>query len=86
MQDDTEILLIDQAGKLIRISPDEIRTMGRQAQGVRLIRLDKGQMLSSVVGFKELHPRDDFEAQEGDFEMIREEAPQALIPEDDSEE
>jgi DNA gyrase subunit A len=86
VQDDTEILLIDQAGKLIRISPDEIRTMGRQAQGVRLIRLDKGQMLSSVVGFKELHPRDDFEAQEGDFEMIREEAPQALIPEDDSEE
>lgn len=58
---DTEILLIDEAGKLIRISPSEIRTMGRQAQGVRLIRLDKKQTLSAIVGFKELHPRDEGE-------------------------
>lgn len=64
IKDDTEILLIDRAGKLIRISPSEIRTMGRQAQGVRLIRLDKTQMLSSVVGFKELHPRDEEEAED----------------------
>ena len=64
IKNDTEILLIDQAGKLIRISPNEIRTMGRQAQGVRLIRLDKNQTLSSVVGFKELHPRDEEEKAE----------------------
>ena len=49
----SHVLLIDQAGKIIRLSPSEIRTMGRQAQGVRLIRLDEGQKLSSVVAFEE---------------------------------
>lgn len=49
----SNLLLIDQAGKIIRLSPKEIRTMGRQAKGVRLIRLDKGQKLSSVVAFQE---------------------------------
>jgi DNA gyrase subunit A len=51
VSDDSEILLIDKAGKIIRISPKEVRTMGRQAQGVRLIRLDDSQELSSVVAF-----------------------------------
>jgi len=47
------LLLIDEAGKIIRLSPSEIRTMGRQAKGVRLIRLDADQKLSSVVAFEE---------------------------------
>jgi DNA gyrase subunit A len=51
--ENSHVLLIDQAGKIIRLSPAEIRTMGRQAQGVRLIRLDEGQKLSSVVAFQE---------------------------------
>lgn len=51
--DHSNILLIDQAGKIIRLSPEEIRTMGRQAKGVRLIRLDEGQTLASVVAFEE---------------------------------
>lgn len=50
--ENSEILLIDVAGKIIRISPKEVRTMGRQAQGVRLIRLDQSQELSSVVAFE----------------------------------
>ncbi|MFI5333366.1 MAG: DNA gyrase subunit A, partial [Candidatus Babeliales bacterium] len=33
--ENSHILLIDLAGKIIRLSPAEIRTMGRQAQGVR---------------------------------------------------
>lgn len=52
--DNSTILLIDNAGKIIRLSPTEIRTMGRQASGVRLIRLDKGQTLASVVSFDEM--------------------------------
>lgn len=52
----SEILLIDKDGKIIRISPKEVRTMGRQAQGVRLIRLDAKQELSSVVSFTEMSP------------------------------
>ena len=51
VSDESEILLIDKAGKIIRISPKEVRTMGRQAQGVRLIRLDESQELSGVVSF-----------------------------------
>ncbi|MCK5632989.1 DNA gyrase subunit A, partial [bacterium] len=51
--DSSNILLIDQAGKIIRLSPKEIRTMGRQAKGVRLIKLDKGQTLASLVAFTE---------------------------------
>jgi DNA gyrase subunit A len=51
VDDHSHVLLIDTAGKIIRLSPTEIRTMGRQAQGVRLIRLDEGQQLASVVSF-----------------------------------
>ncbi len=51
--DTSHLLLIDEGGKIIRLSPTEIRTMGRQAKGVRLIRLDDGQKLSSVVAFDE---------------------------------
>lgn len=46
------VLLIDEAGKIIRISPTEIRTMGRQAKGVRLIKLDEGQKLATIVAFE----------------------------------
>ena len=51
--DRSNLLLIDQAGKIIRLPSSEVRTMGRQAKGVRLIRLDEGQKLSSVVAFEE---------------------------------
>ena len=47
----SNILLIDHAGKIIRLSPKEIRTMGRQAKGVRLVRLDQGQKVSVVAVF-----------------------------------
>lgn len=60
--DESQILLIDIAGKIIRISPTEIRTMGRQAQGVRLIRLDDQQELSSVVAFQDFDSPEELEA------------------------
>ena len=63
--DNSEILLIDIHGKIIRISPKEVRTMGRQAQGVRLIRLDADQELSSVVAF-EINPEDLAKSEGGD--------------------
>jgi DNA gyrase subunit A len=49
----SNILLIDSNGKIIRLSPQEVRTMGRQAKGVRLVRLDEGQILNSVAAFEE---------------------------------
>lgn len=57
--ENSNVLLIDQAGKIIRLSPTEIRTMGRQAKGVRLIKLDEGQKLASVVAFEEEEGSDD---------------------------
>jgi len=59
VSEDSQILLIDKAGKIIRISPSEIRTMGRQAQGVRLIRLDAKQELSSIVTFQDFSTEED---------------------------
>jgi DNA gyrase subunit A len=52
VQEDSNILLIDQAGKIICLSAKDIRAMGRQAKGVRLIRLDATQKLNSVVVFE----------------------------------
>ena len=49
--DSSNLLLIDAAGKIIRLPRNEIRTMGRQAKGVRLIRLEKGQNLVSIAEF-----------------------------------
>ncbi len=51
VSDDSHILLIDTNGKVIRLSPQEVRTMGRQAKGVRLVRLDEGQSLAAMVAF-----------------------------------
>ena len=51
VSDDSHILLIDTNGKVIRLSPQEVRTMGRQAKGVRLVRLDGGQQLAAMVAF-----------------------------------
>jgi DNA gyrase subunit A len=48
------VLLIDAAGKIIRLSPKEVRTMGRQAKGVRLIRLERDQRLVAIVVSEEL--------------------------------
>lgn len=53
VSNDSSVLLIDQSGKIIRLMPEEIRTMGRQAQGVRLIRLDDDQKVGAVFAFTE---------------------------------
>lgn len=63
---ESSVLLIDQVGKIIRLSPTEIRTMGRQAKGVRLIKLDKGQHLASVVAFEESPDEESSDGQSND--------------------
>ncbi len=61
VSDESHILLIDTNGKMIRLSPQEVRTMGRQAKGVRLVRLDPGQTLSALVAFDGSNGDDDLE-------------------------
>ncbi len=52
VSEESHILLIDDVGKIIHLLPKEVRTMGRQAKGVRLIRLDDGRRLASIVAFE----------------------------------
>ncbi len=59
VSDESEILLIDTNGKVIRLAPHEVRTMGRQAKGVRLVRLDENQTLSALVAFCSEEGHDD---------------------------
>ena len=44
-----DIMIITSSGVMIRQATSEIRTIGRNTQGVRLIRLDKGGIISSVA-------------------------------------
>jgi DNA gyrase subunit A len=45
---DSEIMIITQQAKLIRLEADNIRKTGRSAQGVRLIKTDEGDMVTSA--------------------------------------
>lgn len=63
---DSNILLIDEAGKIIRLPAKEVRTMGRQAKGVRLVRLDKSQLLASISAFRDSSDGDASDESKGD--------------------
>mmetsp|Transcript_18078 Transcript_18078/g.41830 ORF Transcript_18078/g.41830 Transcript_18078/m.41830 type:complete len:819 (-) Transcript_18078:2242-4698(-) len=47
--DKDELMIINQSGITIRIAVATLRVMGRATQGVRLIRLEKGDIISSVA-------------------------------------
>lgn len=66
VSDRSNVLLIDTAGKMIRLSPQEIRTMGRQAKGVRLIKLEPEQKLATLVAFEEENNGDNHEHDDQD--------------------
>ena len=48
VEDDSEMMIITQHGKLIRLEAGEIRKTGRSASGVRLIRTDDGDKATSA--------------------------------------
>ncbi len=56
VSDDDEIMLISDAGTLVRTAVADISVYGRNTQGVRLIRLADGERLSSV---ERIEPVDD---------------------------
>jgi len=49
VDDSTHVLLIDTLGKIMRVSPTEVRAMRRQAMGVRLIRLEENRKLAAIA-------------------------------------
>src|ERR1044072_5507814 len=48
VEDESEIMIITQQGKLIRLEAADIRKTGRSAQGVRLIKTDQGDKVPSA--------------------------------------
>src|SRR5215210_2769278 len=48
VEDEAEIMIITQQGKLIRLEAGAIRKTGRSAQGVRLIKTDEGDKVTSA--------------------------------------
>jgi DNA gyrase subunit A len=48
VEDESEIMIITQQAKLIRLEADKIRRTGRSAQGVRLIKVDDDDMVTSA--------------------------------------
>ena len=81
--DDSNILLIDQSGKIIRLPASEVRAMGRQAKGVRLIKLDPDQLLATLVAFREPESSES-DVYEQESESISAEAPVIETKNDDS--
>jgi DNA gyrase subunit A len=67
VQTDQEIMMISSNGTLVRTGVSEISIVGRNTQGVRLIRLDDGERLVSVEGIDSL----------GDDESVSPETPVA---------
>ena len=57
VQDDDEILLMTSRGKIQRINCGDIKPIGRNTQGVNIMRLDDGDSLAAVVRV----PRDENE-------------------------
>lgn len=49
VSDESELMLITSAGKVIRIGAKDLSIIGRNTMGVRLINLDEGEKVSSVA-------------------------------------
>ncbi|MBU2710353.1 DNA gyrase subunit A [Zooshikella harenae] len=65
--DNDEMMLISDQGTLVRTRIDEISVLGRNTQGVRLIKLGNGERLVSIEQVAEPEETDDIE---GDIEAL----------------
>jgi len=68
VQEEDEIMLITDAGTLVRTRVAEVSVMGRNTQGVRLIKLDKGERLVGLERVVELEGDRDTAAGDPDGE------------------
>ncbi|NGP45191.1 DNA gyrase subunit A [Bacillaceae bacterium SIJ1] len=62
-----DLMLITASGVLIRMAVDGISSMGRNTQGVRLIRLGEDEKVATVATVEEEEPTDDEEADQGEI-------------------
>ena len=66
VQDSDEIMLITDAGTLVRTRVEEIRELGRNTQGVTVIRLGPGEKVVGVDRIPVLEGESDIETENGD--------------------
>jgi DNA gyrase subunit A len=50
---DDHVMLITDGGKVIRLRVKDVRIIGRNTQGVRLVKLDQGERVRAVGGLAE---------------------------------
>lgn len=65
VKDDADLMIITRDGVAIRMPIESIPTIGRNTQGVKLIRLDEGESIASVC----LAPKEEEEEAEGSLEQ-----------------
>ena len=63
VKENTDLMIITKDGKMIRIESGEIRQAGRSTQGVRLVRMEEGDMVAAAS----VIPATDDEVQSGDL-------------------
>ena len=51
--DDDELMLMTQAGKVLRMGVDGLRAIGRNAQGVKLMDMEDGDRVASIARLSE---------------------------------
>lgn len=66
VMDDDEIMLITNGGILVRTKVSDVSVVGRNTQGVRLIKLSEGEKLTQLVQVASMGEEDDDEQSEGD--------------------
>jgi len=71
--DEDQVMLVTSGGKVMRFRVKEIRVIGRNTQGVRLIGLDEGERVAAVARLAERE--DEGEATEGTPPNVEPEAP-----------
>src|SRR5208337_760969 len=65
---DDHVMLITDGGKVIRLKVKDVRIIGRNTQGVRLVKLDAGERVRAVAGLAE--KEDDGENGNGSDEVL----------------
>jgi DNA gyrase subunit A len=59
VKEDSDLMIVSQNGKMIRIESGTIRQAGRSTQGVRLVNLEEGDMVAAASVIPDDHNGDD---------------------------
>src|SRR5262249_57931109 len=81
--DDDQLMLVTSGGKVIRLRANEIRVIGRNTQGVRLIELEEGERLAAVARLAEREEEADVGETAADAEASESEPEAESEPEPD---